>query len=180
MGDAMRLFVDTEFTDFAPERQQLISLGVVSECGYHKFYVEISDYRKDFASDFVKGVVWPLLEHGYNEMQHAQAAEEYSKWLDRLPIGPLQFVIDYSADFVLMAPLMKFTKRSYGLQMFNIELVNALKNMGITDEHKIDDAMRAVIYSEDNYFKIDPRQHHSLVDACESRHAFLRGIRAAE
>lgn len=175
----MRLFVDTEFTDFDPMKQQLISLGVVSEDGYHQFYVEITDYRKDFESQFVKDVVCPLLENKKYGMAHADAAIAYSAWLDKLPIGPLQFIIDYPADFALMVPLMKHTKRTYGLQMFNVEFTNELKNRGITEESKIDDGFRAIIHSDHTYFNIDPRQHHSLVDAKESRHAWQRGLDAA-
>lgn len=55
----MLLFLDTEFTDFID--CDLISIGMVSEDGQHVFYAERSDYRQDWASDFVRMAVQPYL-----------------------------------------------------------------------------------------------------------------------
>ncbi len=38
----MILFLDTEFTDF--QQPDLISIGLVSECGSHEFYAERNDF----------------------------------------------------------------------------------------------------------------------------------------
>ncbi|WP_051710387.1 3'-5' exoribonuclease [Andreprevotia chitinilytica] len=55
----MLIFLDTEFTDFID--CELISIGMVSEDGAHIFYAERSDYRRDWANEFVKGTVLPYL-----------------------------------------------------------------------------------------------------------------------
>ena len=55
----MLLFLDTEFTDFID--CELISIGMVSEDGQHVFYAERNDYRREWASDFVRMAVVPYL-----------------------------------------------------------------------------------------------------------------------
>lgn len=55
----MLIFLDTEFTDFID--CELISVGMVSEDGAHVFYAERSDYRREWANEFVRGAVLPYL-----------------------------------------------------------------------------------------------------------------------
>lgn len=55
----MLIFLDTEFTDFID--RELISIGMESEDGQYVFYAERTDYRRDWASDFVKSAVLPFL-----------------------------------------------------------------------------------------------------------------------
>ena len=55
----MRLFVDTEFTDFID--CELISIGLVSEDGRHEFYAEVADYDRQKCNAHVQAGIWPLL-----------------------------------------------------------------------------------------------------------------------
>lgn len=55
----MRLFLDTEFTDL--NNRDLISIGLVSECGQHEFYAERNDFIMAWCNDFVRAEVLPHL-----------------------------------------------------------------------------------------------------------------------
>jgi hypothetical protein len=55
------LFLDTEWADSTGS--ELVSLALVSENGIHRFYAE-RDPLPDVATDFVRSVVYPLLERG--------------------------------------------------------------------------------------------------------------------
>ena len=56
----MRIFYDTEFTDLSSSAE-LISAGFVSDLG-QTFYVELMDWNRERASDFVRETVIPRLE----------------------------------------------------------------------------------------------------------------------
>jgi hypothetical protein len=57
----MKAFLDTEFTNF--RNRKLISIGIVTEDGSHKFYAEISDnYIIEECSQFVQSLVLPKLD----------------------------------------------------------------------------------------------------------------------
>ena len=61
----MRVFLDTEFTDFVGvvHDPALISIGLVTEDGKYTFYVELTDnYTEDMCSYFVIENVLPLLD----------------------------------------------------------------------------------------------------------------------
>lgn len=55
----MRLFLDTEFSDL--NNRDLISIGLVSECGQHEFYAERNDFIMAWCNDFVRTEVLPHL-----------------------------------------------------------------------------------------------------------------------
>lgn len=47
----MLLLLDTEFTDIL--NPELISLGLVSACGQHEFYAELTDFNRSNCTRFV-------------------------------------------------------------------------------------------------------------------------------
>lgn len=55
----MILFLDCEFSDFLD--CELISIGMVSECGQFELYAERNDYPDAWCNDFVLSAVIPLL-----------------------------------------------------------------------------------------------------------------------
>nr|WP_254894379.1 3'-5' exoribonuclease [Xanthomonas citri] len=57
----MRFFLDTEWAD--PMGSELVSIGLVSEDGVHRFYAERAPLP-DRPTDFVQHVVYPLLQGG--------------------------------------------------------------------------------------------------------------------
>lgn len=175
------LFIDTEFTCFETATMQLISIGIVSEDGNHEFYRENTSHNADFRSDFVNKIVIPLLEGGSYAKAWDWIALDLKEWIDTLPGDEVCFICDYVGDWHLTDPLLKKHQQSkkVGAMMYNQAFIHRLYEFGVHTEAKLDDAMRDLMYNEgDSYFSIDPRQHHSLVDAKASRHAWMRGLKA--
>lgn len=55
----MRIFLDTEFTDFID--CEMISIGMVSEDGQREFYAEVSDFDRGKCNPYVRANIVPLL-----------------------------------------------------------------------------------------------------------------------
>lgn len=73
----MKIFFDTEFTDF--QNGKLISAGFVTEAG-REFYVELTDtLRERDCTTFVLDTVLPLLVGGNVAMREAEAARQATK-----------------------------------------------------------------------------------------------------
>ncbi|MEO7916750.1 MAG: hypothetical protein ABIR16_03835 [Dokdonella sp.] len=98
-GNAMNLFIDTEFSSLkAPE---LLSIGLVADDG-REFYVEIADDRIP-VNAFVKRTVLP--QWGLMPLQVRSSIElgrHVDKWLSGLRRTSIAVVYDYEADFDLL------------------------------------------------------------------------------
>ena len=102
--DAMILFLDTEFTDFhAPE---LISIGLVSECGRLEFYGERTDFDQRRCNEFVRSDVLPKLGQGPC-FTAGELSAALRTWLNRVhaldAAGVVLVLYDYDTDFALLA-----------------------------------------------------------------------------
>ena len=99
----MILFLDTEFTDFhAPE---LISVGLVSECGRLEFYAERTDFDQRRCNDFVQDKVLPKLGQG-PRFNSSELAASLRGWLDRVhaldAASTVLVLYDFDTDFDLL------------------------------------------------------------------------------
>lgn len=173
-------FVDTEFTGFEVATQQLISLGIVSECGSYEFYVEVSNHNADFRSDFVTKTVIPLLDLSKYGKTYDWACLDLRDWVNTLPDERVNFIVDYSGDWNLLNPMLQkySSNKQIAAEMYSAAFLRVLHERGVHTESRIDDAYRDLMYSDDSYYTQDPRQHHALVDAKANRHAFARGLKA--
>ncbi|WP_216661772.1 3'-5' exoribonuclease [Niveibacterium sp. COAC-50] len=80
---AMKVFLDTEFTDFGD--CELVSIALVAEDG-RTFYSERSDFRRAACSDFVREAVLPHLGAVSGaSMTRAELALRLRAWLSALP-----------------------------------------------------------------------------------------------
>jgi len=99
----MILFLDTEFTDF--QQPDLISLGLVSECGRHEFYAERNDFDLALCSDFVQSTVLPKLGQGQSGVDRANLATALGAWLENVHSfdsqNPVLVLYDFDTDFEL-------------------------------------------------------------------------------
>ena len=78
----LHVFLDTEFTDLAPEAK-LISIGLVDESGEHTFYAELSDtFERASCSEFVREAVLPMLEGGQRRMAMHELTLRLGNWLE--------------------------------------------------------------------------------------------------
>lgn len=93
-----RLFLDTEWANEAAT--DLVSLALVDESGAQQFYAEV-DPLPASATDFVRFVVYPLLERGWAAMQRADLSTELKGFLARFD-RPI-VVFDHPNDGSLLA-----------------------------------------------------------------------------
>src|SRR5512139_339576 len=100
----MYIFCDTEFTDF--RNMDMISVGLVTEDGQHEFYAELTDYRVEYQSDFVKQVVVPLLNPLKYGDERSVVRQRVCTWIDELPGTSVTFVVDYMGDWQLIKQLL--------------------------------------------------------------------------
>lgn len=102
----MIVFLDTEFTDFID--CDLISIGLVTDCGTHQFYAERTDYETAWCSSFAIYDVIPLL--GRNKRAQKTRAQLHAslwRWFNRL--GDVHIAYDYANDWdLLMDALVDF------------------------------------------------------------------------
>ena len=104
----MLLFLDTEFTDFVD--CDCISIGLVDENG-REFYAELTDYRQEACSDFVREVVKPLLKQHPTRVEGTkwEVAKALREWLMVYDTGEIDCAtvcFDYSTDWYLMADIL--------------------------------------------------------------------------
>lgn len=150
----MLIFLDTEFTSF--ENRQLISIGLVSLCGQHKFYREISDFDKRICSPFTLQFVLPLLGDNANAiMPKHQVRDELAEWLQQFKsVKEVVIAVDYDGDWFLFCDLLEevpeFVMRA------NIRAL-------------INDAALEQFFRDNNL-----KQHHAMNDAIANRHIFLK------
>src|SRR3569833_3363830 len=99
----MKLFLDTEFTDFID--CDLIAIGIVSEDGI-EFYAERNEVDVGRCSAVVREVVLPLLGKEPavigSEEEIGQALKE---WLAQF--GEVKVCYDYAADFEFFSYLVR-------------------------------------------------------------------------
>lgn len=76
----IKLFLDFEWADV--RATQLVSLALVTEDGKDRFYAEVNPLPTD-PTDFVRFVVYPLLEHGYCSMQKVELTRALRAFLAR-------------------------------------------------------------------------------------------------
>jgi hypothetical protein len=172
------VFVDTEFTDF--KNTELMSIGVVSEDGAHEFYREVQ-HIADFRSGFVNQVVVPLMDRDFKHPDIV--ALDLKEWLDALPGDYVIIVVDYVGDWHLMEPLLKKqpTKKKVYVKMLNFAFWHMLNERGYNvPQTSIGHVSNSMMNGIANYYTIDPRQHHALVDARANRHGWLKGYEAAK
>ena len=100
----MLIFLDTEFTDFVDT--DLISIGLVDEVG-REFYAELTDYRLEACSDFVRETVVPLLKQHKTRVEGTQweVARALNEWLQPYE-QECTICFDYSTDWYLMAKML--------------------------------------------------------------------------
>lgn len=163
-----RLFLDTEWADTLGS--ELVSLAMVDEAGQHRFYAEVSPLPKD-PTDFVKRVVYPLLEHGDCAMQKTDITRELRRFLAQFDAPFVLF--DYGVDGALFL---------YALNGFDLP-ASLEASWGrlpkVSQTHMLRDDVKPLIerYFRDHYPELNRRRHHAMVDAEALRWAFLEAVK---
>lgn len=98
----MRIYFDTEFTSLDDDAD-LISAGFIAESGA-ELYVEITDFRLDACSGFVKTNVLPLLGKGDKipeRMTGMQFGLRFGYWLEQFS-EEIKLISDHGVDWKLL------------------------------------------------------------------------------
>lgn len=155
----MIVFVDTEFTDFID--CDLISIGLVTDCGTREFYAERTDYEASWCSSFATYDVIPLLGRDQRaQKSRAQLHTALWRWFGKL--GDVYIAYDYANDWdLLMDALVDFrhTQRPSNI-VGRIDLRAYMFDSVYTR------AMNA-------FYREQGQRHHALMDAKAHRAGWL-------
>ena len=161
-----RLFLDCEWADL--EGTELVSLALVSEDGRDRFYAE----RKTLpvAVDFVRNVVYPLLDRGDAAMPDAA-----------ITIALRHFLARFNAPFVLFDYLADGTLFDFALAGFDLPetVIERLEPAPSVNKTLImrDEVRRYINLYFREYPDLALRRHHAGVDAEALRWAFQKALR---
>lgn len=161
-----RLFLDCEWADTLDS--ELVSLALVSEDGHHRFYSEVDPLPKE-PREWVRAVVYPLLEHGYAARQQIDFTRDLRAFIARVEDPVVLF--DYHSDGVL------FGHALYGFDLLDTALAKLPPVPKVTQALIVRDDVRQGI---EQWFREHPelagRRHHAGVDAEALRWAFVAAL----
>jgi hypothetical protein len=157
-------FLDTEWADLIGS--ELVSLALVSEDGTREFYAEI-DPLPDAPTDFVRHVVYPLLDRGHAALRQSDFTASLRSFLNTVDMPYV--VADYPNDLSLL---------QYAIAGF--DLADTIEQRcgpipPVLPMGMLKDGMTQLVLED--YFAAHPdarqRRHHALVDAHALRTAWL-------
>jgi len=158
------LFLDTEWADVIGS--ELVSLALVSADGQHRFYAE-RDPLPAKPTDFVSGVIYPLLERGSVALSDVAFTTALRTFLRGIANPFVLF--DYANDGALL---------TYALAAFELTDVEAQSCGPIPPPvmtHMLREGLMTMVLED--WFEVNPaaqaRRHHAAVDAEALRQAWL-------
>jgi hypothetical protein len=156
----MRVFLDTEFTDFVDPK--LISCGFVAGNG-REFYAELADgWRPERCSEFVVDTVLPLLNQSQSAvLSRMEAGSKLMDWLGSIG-SPVDLIYDAEIDWLLIADLLQAHRAKSAPSIRASLLTWPGSAMARHFELLLSHALKA-----------KPLRHHSLVDARALQQAVL-------
>ena len=155
IGESLRVFIDTEFTDFVV--RDLISIALVAEDG-REFYGENADYDRSACSEFVISVVVPQLGQLPNRVLPRETLRaELLTWLEqfRNESDP-RLCFDYAGDWELLIGLLMELPAPWAAEQIHSNL----------NQERLD-----------AYYRQYGARHHALHDARANRLAFESSTR---
>jgi hypothetical protein len=163
----MILFIDTKWADVLA--RELVSLALVSECGQHEFYAE-RDPLPSAPTDFVRSVVYPLLERGHHACSDAEFTRRLHAFFESVAsvaqLGRVTVAYDHRNDLDLL---------HYALEGFQQRETPTRPAFRAYNLGWMGDRYLQVV---EECFASDPelrrRRHHARIDARANRDAFVR------
>lgn len=154
----MLVFIDTEFTDFSPNCD-LISIGLITEDGQQQFYAEVSDYKKEWTSPFVKREIFPFLGKDHQCLvTKLQLKSRLIQWFSMLPRS-VQIACDSEYDTRLL------------LTIFGKDIPKNLK----LERYDLSSLIQSNVFHQaaSDYQQSKGGWHHALHDAKANRLGWL-------
>jgi hypothetical protein len=161
----MMLFIDTEFAD--QTARELVSIAMVSQDGRFEFYAE-RDPLPVAPSDFVRTVVYPLLDRGDRSLTDDEMSKQLHAFFDRVKEecrhGQVLVAYDYVADIHLLDAALggrdANTSARPLFNVFNLQLLGEEFNRTVERLFSCNGQTAA-------------RRHHALIDAWVNRDACM-------
>jgi hypothetical protein len=161
----MKLFIDTEFAD--QTARELVSIAMVSQDGRFEFYAE-RDPLPVAPSDFVRTVVYPLLDRGDRSLTDDEMSKQLHAFFDRVKEecrhGQVLVAYDYVADIHLLDAALggrdANTSARPLFNVFNLQLLGEEFNRTVERLFSCNGQTAA-------------RRHHALIDAWVNRDACM-------
>lgn len=150
----MRIFIDTEFTDFID--LDLISIALVADDGRH-IYGERSDFDRSLCNDFVNETVLPQL-HSLPDCVYtrAQLTTALRTWLLQFESLDPVLCFDDPVDWALLYDILDkdvptwFRSCNIKAQLDAARIEQYLAKTGLTSHHALTDALA-------NQFAFNPK-----------------------
>ncbi|MGH8085304.1 MAG: hypothetical protein ACREPV_08495 [Lysobacter sp.] len=158
------LFLDCEWADVLGA--ELVSLALVSADGEHRFYAE-RDPLPEQPTDFVRGVVYPLLDRGSTALPDTEFTAGLRRFLSDVPAPCVLF--DYPND----GALLRYALAGFELPMAVADSCGP-QPLQLVTTRLAREGLVAVLLED--WFQAHPvaaaRRHHALVDAEALRQAW--------
>ena len=160
------LFIDTEWADQLAN--EVVSMALVSDCGKYEFYAERDPLPAD-ATDFVRTVIFPLLERGKHALPDASFTQQLHTFFHTVQKaakpGKVTVAYDHRNDLDLFG---------IALEGFNLPETPPRPVFTALDLEPLGKAFQQAVEA---CFAKDPaiqaRRHHALIDARANRDAYL-------
>lgn len=158
------LFLDTEWADVVGS--ELVSLALVSEDGQRVFYAERNPLP-EIATDFVRHVVYPLLDRGAAAMSDAAMTSALRAFLSSVPAPCI--LADYPNDLQLVT----YVLAGFDMPDDQAQACGPIPRPVMT--RMIEDGITAMVLEDwfEAHSDHAQRRHHALVDAQALRIAWL-------
>jgi hypothetical protein len=160
------LFIDTEWADRLAN--EIVSLAMVSDCGKYEFYAERDPLPAE-PTEFVRTVVYPLLERGAHALPDASFTQQLHTFLrtaqKAAKPGNVTVAYDHRNDLDLLG---------IALEAFNLPDTPPRPAFDTLDLASLGPAFTLHVeacFAEDD--GLSARRHHALVDARVNRDAYL-------
>ena len=162
----MFLFIDTEWADELAN--ELVSLALVSDCGRFEFYAEREPLPAN-ATEFVRQVVYPLLERGDRAMPDFEFTRRLHVFFGQMQAGA-------KPDRVIVAYDHRNDLDLLGIALDAFDLPESPRRPAF-QELDLASLGRSYKHAVESCFLANPalavRRHHALVDARVNRDAWL-------
>lgn len=162
----MRLYLDTEWAD--PEAKQLVSLALVDSTDHHRYYCEV-DPLPGQPTEFVREMVYPLLQRGFWAKDKRKFCLSLRNFLHRLKGSPRLILSDHEADFALLREALS------GFEQAIPGPIPEWTPILVTQGDVLGHCQRYF----DNHPEARVRRHHAGIDAEALRWAFEYVIEGA-
>lgn len=184
MPNSIKVFFDTEFTDFI--NCDIISIGLITEDG-KAYYAENAEYIKSSCSTWVNANIIPTLNLEKFGRRRNTLSVEIAEWIDSLDAKVVYLYYDYSSDIELLGQLLENCPPNCKIQPILIQneiysYCDGQAGLSVAGDEKYfklrDSAIRKFKESVAAYFAhhFDKKQHNALDDAEANKYAYFATI----